>query len=574
MNTSPVIVANRPRPRLLAVLLLAVLAVAACTTESATVTPTQTATEPAPTDTATATEATPTGEPTGAAVDLLRFATSTGEQNLTPWTQGSGYPGYYMMTLIYDTLLWTDPDGEPQPWLAEEVTVNDDGTEWTVTLRDGVAFHDGEALTSEDVAFTIEYLKAHPRPRFTPPLEPITEVDTPDERTVVLTLSEPRASFARNPLADLPIIPEHVWSGIDDPDAVTEDLPIGSGPYRLTEYTQEQVWRFEANPDYFLGAPTVAEIVMPFVADEQAALTALQAGEVDAVTATLTPELVEQFQAADGIEVIQAPGFRGFYLYINTARPPFDQVEARQALVASVDLNEIVDTVLLGSGTVGSPGFVHREAPWANPDTVDQEQDVEAARTLLDDLGLEDADDDGIREGADGQPLAFEVIVDSDDAIAVRAVELIAEAAAEIGLELSPLALDPQSAGSRIWPDEAVGQFEGDYTLGNHSWAGVVQTDFSFLRSLFHSDPTIGTLNRSAYDNADYDALADEMVRAVDDAEREDLLFQLQEILATDLPALPLYFPDDNVPYRPATFDDWTYYPGAGILNKAAFVSP
>lgn len=504
--------------------------------------------------------------------ESLRIAVTTAEENLTPWTQGSGYPGYYMMTMIYDTLFWMDASGEPQPWLVEDFEVNDDATEWRLTLHDDVTFHDGEALTSEDVAFTIDYLREHPRPRFTPSLEPITEVATPDDRTVVITLEEAQAGFLARPLADLPIIPQHVWSEIEDPEAVTEDLPIGSGPYQLVEYTPEQVWRFEAYPDYFLGEPNVGELVMPFVAEDQAAFVAVGSGEADTTTASLTPELAEEFGAADGVELIEGAGFRGWYLYFNVGRAPWDQPEVRQALAHALDLEDIVDTVLLGKATVGSPGFVHRDLDWANPDTLDLVQDLDRSRELLDGLGYVDSDDDGVRE-AGGEPISTEVIVNSDDAVGIRAVELIVDAAAEIGIELAPLVLDAATAQERKWPDYAVGNFgPGDFTLANHSWAATVQLDSSFLRTLFHSDTAIGTVNRSGYQSAEFDQLADEMVATVDEEARQDLLHEMQAQLAEDLPALPLYFPDDIIPYRPDAFDQWTYYKGVGILNKAVFL--
>lgn len=536
--------------------------------------------DPGPTGTGAATEpAAPTVDdsPTAtesATVDTLRIANTTGEENLTPWTQGSGYPGYYMMTLIYDTLFWADASGDPQPWLVEDFEVNEEGTEWRLTLHEGVTFHDGEPLTSADVAFTIDYLREHPRPRFTPSLEPITEVSTPDDRTVVITLEEAQAGFLARPLADLPIIPEHIWSEIADPNEETEMLPIGSGPYRLVEYTPEQVWRFEAYPDYFLGEPIVSELVMPFVAESQAAFVAVRSGDADTTTASLTPELAEEFDGVDGVELIEGAGFRGWYLYFNVERSPWDQPEVRQALAHALDLEDIVDTVLLGRGTVGSPGFVHRELDWANPETADLVQDLDRSRELLDGLGYTDGDGDGVRE-ADGEPISAEVIVNADDPVGIRAVELIVEAAAEVGIQLEPLVLDASTAQERKWPDYQLGNFgPGDYTLTNHSWAATVQLDSSFLRALFHSDPSVGTVNRAGYQSEEFDQLADEMVATVDEEARTDLLHEMQAQLAEDLPALALYFPDDIIPYRPDAFDRWTYYKGVGILNKAVFLSP
>ncbi len=510
-------------------------------------------------------------------VQTLRFAVSTQERNITPFTQGTGYPGYYMMTLMYDTLLWIDPQGVPQPWLAREFQASEGGRRWTLRLADGVTWHDGRPLTSADVKFSFEYIRTSQRPRWLPNLRPVTSIETPDASTVVLTLNEPKASFALNPLADLPIIPQHVWSGIERPLDVTAELPggglpIGSGPYRLVEYKDGQVWRFQANPNYFKGRPIVNEIVMPYIGDRQAAFTALQGGQVDVTAASLTPELKSQFNQG-GLKTAGGPGLRGWYVYMNTGRAPFDRKEVRQAVALAIDNADIVRTVLLGAGATGGPGFVHRSVAWSNPARRDLRPDQARARTLLDNAGIRDSNNDGVRE-FNGQPFEVPFLLRNDDAVAVRAAELIAQSLGRVGIRLNVTAVDQAAAGNQIWPDYQIGQFKGDYTIGFHSWAASVQQDPEFLRTLFHSDVAVGSLNRAGYKNPQYDALADQQSRTTDTAERNRVLGQMQDILAEDLPAIAVYFPEDIFPYRAGAFDGWVYYPGTGILNKATLIAP
>lgn len=513
-------------------------------------------------------EAEPTDTDTGPAEQITVVSTAN-EGNLTPWNQDTGYPGYYMMTLVYDTLFWLDEDLEPQPWLVDDYEISDDGLTWELTLRDDVTFHDGEPLTSEDVAFTIDYLGEHPRPRFTPTFEAIESVETPDDQTVVFTLSEPQASFILRPLSDLPILPEHEWADVDDPTAVTEELPIGSGPYEMTEFEPDGHWRFEANADYFMGEPTVQEILMPYIAEDTTAFLEVRTGEADAVTAPLSPELVEEFENEEGVELVEGEGFRGFYLIMNNEREPFDQPEFRRAILHAIDVGDLLDTIALGSGTAGSPGFVHREAPWSNPDTEDQERDVDAAGELLDELGYE-AGDDGIRQGPDG-PLEFDLLVPADDSERVRAAELISESVAEVGITLNVDALDAEAASDRMWPDQPRGEFEGDYHIGVHSWAGVIHFDPDFLTGLFHSDPELGGLSRTGYANPEFDELTLEQERTVDTDERYEILHEMQQILADGPPAIPLWYPAEIVPYRPEAYDGWVNY-AEGILNKGSFL--
>jgi peptide/nickel transport system substrate-binding protein len=504
-------------------------------------------------------------------IATLRFANTTAEENLTPWTQGSGYPGYYMMTLVYDTLAWLDPDGKPQPWLAREYSPDSAGLRWTVRLHDGVTFHDGRPLTSADVKFTVEYLQKNARPRWV--LTNIDRVETPDALTAVFVLKEPKASFVLNPLADLPIIPAHVWSSIDKPLEQTTQLPIGSGPYRLVEYVENQVHRFQANPNYFKGRPIVNEIVMPYIATTQAAFTAVQSGQADAVSASLTPELKAQFNQS-GLKTAGGSGYRGWYLYMNTGRAPFDKPEFRQAVAAAVDTNDIVATALLGAGATGSPGFVHRSTPWSNPATREGRLDLNRARSLLDGLGYRDTNNDGVREMGTTK-LEFDLITRNNDPVAVRAAELISQSVEKAGIKLNVTALDQTTAGSRTWPDYAIGATpKGDFNIALFSWAATVQQDPDFLRSLFHSSTTLGTLNRAGYKNPQYDDLADQQTKAVDEAARNRILGQMQDLLAKDMPAYPLFYPDDIFPYKTSAFDRWVYYKGTGILNKASFIAP
>ncbi|MCL6528210.1 MAG: hypothetical protein K6T57_15230 [Thermaceae bacterium] len=157
------------------------------------------------------------------------------EGELTPYTYVTGYPGWNMMSLVFDTLMLNDLSDVPKPWLAESVSSANGGRQWTIKLREGAKWHDGKPLTSADVKFSYEYYKKYPLVgRFATAVRPINEIRTPDERTVILTLPRPEANFQLAPLADAPILPKHIWEGVTDPRAFKN--AIGSGPYKLVEH--------------------------------------------------------------------------------------------------------------------------------------------------------------------------------------------------------------------------------------------------------------------------------------------------------------------------------------------------
>lgn len=166
-------------------------------------------------------------------------------------------------------------------------------------------------------------------------------------------------------LADIPIIPQHVWSQVPPGDVKRSNaLPVGTGPYRLVAYDTTTGYRFEANPDYFAGEPLVRELVMPVIADPSAAFTALRAGQVDTTTHNVPPELVDQLanDQGDGIEVIKSAPLQFPELLLNYERAPFDQADFRKAISRALDRQELLDVVRLGKGRVADSGYPHPDA--------------------------------------------------------------------------------------------------------------------------------------------------------------------------------------------------------------------
>ena len=146
---------------------------------------------------------------------------------MTPYTFESGYA---FMSLIYDTLTWRDADGVAQPWLARRISTSADGRTVRVTLRAGVRFHDGERLDAHDVTFSYRFFRDRPHPRFTPQLQDIENVEPDGNNTVVFTLRHKTLGFEDQPLADVPILPLHLWRDLPTSRRAPPGLAIGSGP--------------------------------------------------------------------------------------------------------------------------------------------------------------------------------------------------------------------------------------------------------------------------------------------------------------------------------------------------------
>ncbi|HEV8114661.1 MAG TPA: ABC transporter substrate-binding protein, partial [Acidimicrobiales bacterium] len=170
--------------------------------------------------------------------------------------------------LVYDKLLAPSPYvAEPKPWLAEEVRQVDPSTV-DARIRQGVLWHDGVPFTADDVKFSFEYYKKAVTGRFTHHVSDVPTVASVEvaDSTVRFRCASPCPDLASITLADLPIIPRHRWESVPPAEAkMVTELPVGTGPYKLTSYSPTAGYRFEANPAYFAGAPTVGELVMPVI---------------------------------------------------------------------------------------------------------------------------------------------------------------------------------------------------------------------------------------------------------------------------------------------------------------------
>lgn len=461
--------------------------------------------------------------------------------------------------LVYDKLLAPSPYvDEPQPWLATDVSMVDPST-WEVTLRDDVTWHDGEKLTADDVVFTFHYAHAAPTGRFTHHVNEIPDVSSVDvlaPNKVRFTCAFACPDLGPVTLADLPILPEHVWSKIPPTDVKKHTgLPVGSGPYRLVSFDQTTGYRFEANPDYFAGAPVVRELEMPIIADPSATFTALRAGEIDAAFRPVSPELVDQFAGSGDVSVIETKPLRFPELRLNYERAPFDEPRFRKALSLALDRQELLDIVFLGQGRIADKGYPHPDSPWTDP-TLSTPSDPARATALLDEIGFRDTDGDGVRESPAG-PLRFTISAAGSEPTQVRAAEIVAEQLAEVGIAATAQGLD---AGSF---DDLSTSRNFDIFVNTITAHGV-------------ADPTQFIMShRSGYlwDAPDlpypaWDALFERWKATTTVEDRREVAFEMQRLFNEQPTSIPLYYPDENWAFRPELFSGWVESPGFGIVHK------
>jgi peptide/nickel transport system substrate-binding protein len=503
--------------------------------------------------------------------ERLRVAIIGDESTLNPYTYVTGYPGWNLLTLQYDTLYQLDVNGVPQPWLATSATVSEDGLSVTLELRAGVTWHDGQPFTPEDVKFTFDYFQANPQGRFTRDLRPVASTAVDGDGRVVVTLNAPAPSLELGTLADVPILPKHIWEGIANPAEHTFDAVsnVGTGPYQLAEYVPEQFYRFTANPAYFAGAPAVGELVAIKFADDAGALAALRGGEVDMIVRPVAPEQIDLLSAMPDLKVAQGPLFTTQMITYDMTKAPFDRLEVRQAMALAIDRQDIIDTVYLGAGTLGNAGWTHPESAVYNAAVVTETDPARAAQ-LLDEAGITDSDGDGIRE-LDGAPISVEFLVNGSDSLRLRIAELVSQMLKEIGIEATVAAVEQTTWEEAVWPgfDVANGR---NYAMAMWGWSAPIQADAIRIASLVHSDPTIGTSNLSGYQSAQADEIAGAIIREVNPERSAELIGELQTIIAADLPFILLLYPDGAYAYNASVYDGWVFMTGQGVFHKLSFL--
>lgn len=480
----------------------------------------------------------------------------------------------WLVDLVFDRLLEPSPQVEnPIPALATDVTQVDDRAKiWEATIRDGVQWHDGEPFTPEDVAFTIRYYKEGPHSRNAHHVTQVPQIDAVEvvgDRTVRFECAYPTPTLAKVTFADMPILAEHVWSEVDNPREYT-GMPVGTGPYELTEYTQNERLRFEATGEYFLGDTIVDEVVVPVISDPSVTFTALTTGEIDSTVRPVPPETLGRFRANDDVRVVEATQLLSVDLRLNFARQPFRTHEFRWAVSRAVDKDAVVNVVMLGEAISGTEGFPHPRSPWTAED-IDQPYKPAAARRRLDELGYRDRDGDGVRESPDGEPLSFTIEAPSNEPQFIRAAELIKGQLDDVGFDLTVRTSDPGTIRSYY------GSSNYDMYVASSNLHLAADPD-QFLMAhrggpklLWDTTGSISGEGTLAY--PEYEQLEQRYFEAATLEEQVSVLHEMHRLHARQPVLIPLWYPMSHQAFRPDAHDEWAESPGFGIHHKWSFMA-
>ncbi|MFH8251741.1 ABC transporter substrate-binding protein [Microbacterium sp. B2969] len=294
--------------------------------------------------------------------------TQGGGQGVTEAFNGNVYEGLYKLT----------DEGQVEPLLAKDAQVSDDGLTYTITLRDDVTFHSGKKLTSADVKASVEAVtaddsKSARKSSFTV----ISDIATPDDSTVVFTLSQRAISFLYNL--------SYVWIVNSEAGDLTQ-TEDGTGPYVLDEWKQGSTLTLKRWDDYWGDAAKNAEVVFTYFTDATAENNALLTGEVDLITSVQSPDALAQFTDNKDYVVSEGTSTTKELLAFNDRVAPFDNTLVRKAVYSAIDTKKLLSSIWGDYGTlIGS--MVPPTDPWYEDLTNVNPYDVDLAKKELAEAG-------------------------------------------------------------------------------------------------------------------------------------------------------------------------------------------
>ena len=496
---------------------------------------------------------------------VLNIGTGQLPDVLNPFTTTAAASGT-VIEKMYETMFFVTEHGEYKPLLAERWEVSDDAKEFIYYLHNNITWSDGKPLTADDVKFTFEMLMEHD-------LEPsttreIVKVEALDEYTVKFTTNNSFVPFLLRSGGDIYIMPKHIWENIDDPIAYTNnEAPMGCGPWIWDKWIEDEYVTLKKNPNYWRGDVLIDELNIILYRSEDAEVLALKSKEIDLMG--INPNQVGTFVGTPDVGINQFNEYRLCYFGYNLRRFPFSEKAVRHAMAWAIDRKDIVDNAYQGYGTIGYDGYVspmlsyyiNPATEWKGLGMTDEER-YEKARELLDNAGIIDRDSDGVREDAEGNKCEANLLVSATSSTFMRWSEVIKNDLEAIGIKIT---LEPREIGAII--DDVYGlgvPYDPDFDCYIMTCGYIQDPDYLYME--YFSSPHVMGWNgySGGYSNPELDELLILQRTTGDLEKRREYVFEIQEIIAEDLPALNVR---NNVVLQAYRTDQYKGWPLGEFFN-------
>jgi len=471
------------------------------------------------------------------------------ERNFNPYLANTRIASWYM----YEPLVVLDNvTGEETPWLSTGYTLPDPST-IVFPIRDGVLWSDGEDFTAEDVAFTFQMLKDNPaldRQGIWSYIESVETGGTDGAETVTVHLLEADVPAAQL-IAVTQIVPEHIWSEVEDPGTFRNPDPVGTGPYTLGNFAAQQ-YTVDKNPDYWQADKVAAEhIILP------ATNTQLDVATKGYDWAySFISDVEGAWVDAGNQNTYWFPPGGTIALFPNLTVAPFDDVNLRLGLSASLDRAAVGDAAAEGyMEPAGQTNILlPNQADYLNPDIPDSgliTADTPAALEHFAAAGY--TQQDGKLVDAAGQQLSFTITTANGYNDWLKGVQEVQKQWGAIGIDVK--VETPQPAAYQL----ALRNGEYEFAMGGTGGTGSLFRDFNMLLSSEYLKP-VGEEASNNFERFS-DPAADEILAqfrlSTDEEEQKELGYQLQQIVYEQIPVISLYYGGSWGLFSDAKFTGW-----------------
>lgn len=412
---------------------------------------------------------------------------------------------------VYDTLVLKDKDGKIVPSLAD-FTVSPDGKSYTFAIKKGVKFSSGVEFKASDAKYSIDKGIASSFTNWA--MTGIADCAIIDDYTVIVNLKKPDVSCLEK-LTWIYMVSEEAYTKYGDQYGKTVEAVVGTGPYLLKEWQPGTECIFEANADYFQGAPDVKKVKFKSISDANAAVIALQTGEIGLYLKDVPGMAVASLKTNEKVNLTTFSSYVFMDVLMNCQTGPFTDVRLRQAVAYAVDRNKMLQVGTEGQGTIvdypGGPDYI------GNPGLKTWYQmDIEKAKQLVKDAGME------------GKTVTIRTM--STDPWPKLATSL-QDDLSKIGLTAKVEQLEPNAYSQDVWQ-------KAQYEIAiSRYWSGT--KDMSETMSLLESG---GSMNFSKYTNPAIDPFLAQASAETDAEVRKPLYTEAIKIFTQDVPLVPLYY--------------------------------
>ena len=451
------------------------------------------------------------------------------------------------MDFIYEPLVIFNADdaGKPIFRLATSYKFSDDLKSITYVLRDGVKWSDGQPLTSADVKYTLELMLKNPAVDTAGVGDTIASVEAPSASEVKINLKGVNTEFPES-LADLAVVPEHIWKTVADPVAYKNENPVGSGPMTEIRRFTPQVYEQCRNPNYWDAASLHVDCLkLPQISGNDQMLALLPEGTMDWIGSFL-PQIDKTFVALDPANngywqpAAETVAFQMNLKTENAANAKaFNDLNFRRAFSLAMDRTAMVDVAGFGYPVASqhASGLPPRFEAWRNKaaeGAADEwmAYDVDKANKLLDDAGYKKGDD-GFRANPAGQPIAFTIIIPNGWTDWIDDAQIAAEGLRAAGLNVSVATPEYEQ-----WQKQLL---DGSFDVALNSRADGSTPFRGYYQSM--STAFAGRITSAAtrYSNPKLDEAFNAYRRATTDEDRRKLFDEVQVIVADDFPMVPVF---------------------------------